>query len=80
MNSMAVANNIKRKMKEWSATEKSVATMMGVTERCVNNWTNGRRQPTAYAILRLSRLFACSMEELMEGIDEPGTAQEIPQD
>lgn len=76
MNKMAVANNIMAKIREWSVTERSVADMIGVTEKCVNNWVTGRRQPTAYAVLRLSRLFACSMEELMEGVDEQTGAQE----
>jgi len=70
MNTLAVSKNLKRLMKEWKATEKSVATMLGITERCVNNWTNGRRQPSAYAVLRLSRLFNCRMEDIMEGVDE----------
>ena len=70
MDNMAIARNLKGKMNEWQVTEKSVAAMMGVTERCVNNWINGRRQPTAYAVLRLSRLFNCTMEDLMDGVSE----------
>lgn len=44
--------------------------MIGVTHATMSRWINGVRQPTAYGLYRLARLFHCSMEELMEGVED----------
>lgn len=51
-------------------TQRELAERIGTHEDTLSRWINGQRQPSAYALLRISRVLGVSMEELMAGVDE----------
>lgn len=69
MNKFAVAVNIVHKLQENSITPKNMAKRLNVTNETFFRWINGERMPTAYALYRMAKIFNCTMEELMEGIE-----------
>lgn len=72
MNTNATGDNIKALLEERGMSQRELAEMIGVTNVTMSRWINGQRQPTAYALLRISRVFGKSVEELMEGVDSEG--------
>ena len=70
MNIRATGDNIYRLMRSRNRTETWLARQLNVEPETVMNWLNGKRQPTVYAVYRISKLFNVSMETIVEGIDE----------
>ncbi len=70
MNLYAIGRNIKAKMDTVGMKQCFLADNIGVTEVTMSRWLSGKRQPGSYALYRISKVFGCSMDELMEGIDE----------
>lgn len=70
MNTRAVGNNIRRLCGSRGITTETLAGRIGVNMSTMNNWCSGKRQITAYALLRVSRVLDTTMEELMKGIDD----------
>ena len=42
---------------------------INVTEATMSRWISGKRQPTAYGLYRVAKVFRVDMESLMEGIE-----------
>ena len=70
MNTHATGDNIKRLCKRKGLTLQILADRIGVSDCTMSNWCSGKRQITAYGLLRVSRVLGTTMEELMEGIDD----------
>lgn len=70
MNRYAIGENIYRILKERHMTQKELAARIHVQEPTLSKWMTGQRQPSAYALLRISRVLGVSMEKLMEGIED----------
>ena len=70
MNRYAIGNNIYRLLKQRHMTQRELAKRIGTHEDTLSRWINGQRQPSAFALLRISRVLGVSMEELMAGVDE----------
>ena len=70
MNRYAIGENIYRILKERHMTQKELAARIGVHDPTLSKWMTGQRQPSAYALLRISRVLGVSMEKLMEEIED----------
>ena len=70
MNRYAIGENIYRILKERHMTKKELAARIGVHDTTLSKWMTGQRQPSAYALLRISRVLGVTMESLMEGIED----------
>ena len=70
MNIHATGDNIKHLCKRKGLTLGILADRIGVSDCTMSNWVNGRRQITAYELLRVSRVLGVTMEELMEGVED----------
>lgn len=69
MNRYAIGNNISALLKQKKMTQHELAARIQSHDDTVSRWMTGQRQPSAYALLRISRELGVTMEELMEGID-----------
>ena len=69
MNKYAIGNNIYALLKQKKMTQTKLAVRIQSHDDTVSRWMTGQRQPSAYALLRISRELGVTMEELMEGID-----------
>lgn len=58
--------NIKKFREEGKLTQTEVAEAVGVTVGAVSQWESGRCLPNAVALMRLSKLFDVSPEEIIE--------------
>ena len=70
MNRYAIGNNIYRLLKQRRMTQHELAARIQSHDDTVSRWMTGQRQPSAYALLRISRELGVTMESLMEGIEE----------
>ena len=70
MNRYAIGNNIYRLLKQRHMTQRELANRIGTHEDTLSRWMTGQKQPSAFALLRISRVLGVSMEELMAGVDE----------
>ena len=70
MNRYAIGNNIYRLLKQRHMTQHELAARIQSHDDTVSRWMTGQRQPSAYALLRISRELGVTMESLMEGIEE----------
>lgn len=73
MNKTAIGRNIYVQLLKHDMTQRDLATRINVTEVTMSHWINGLRQPTAYGLYRIAKVFGVSMEDLMEGIEEIDT-------
>ena len=80
MNTHAVGDNIKHLCKRKGLTLGILADRIGVSDCTMSNWVNGRRQITAYGLLRVSRVLGVTMEELMEGVEAKDELQKTSND
>ena len=70
MNIHAIGDNIKLYCRMKNMTLHALADEVGVGWVTMSKWINGRRQITAYALYRVSRVLNVPMEKLMEGIED----------
>lgn len=70
MNKTAIGTNIKILMKKNDMDFIDLANRLYPTPyTAIVKWVNGDRQPTAYGLYRIAKVFGVSMEKLMEGIE-----------
>ena len=67
-----IGENIRKRIDEKGLLMREVAAEVNVLEHTFFGWMRGERQPSAYALYRLARYFGCTMEDLMEGVEENG--------
>jgi len=70
MNRYAISDNILKLLKDKHLTQHELAARIGVHDPTLSKWMTGQRQPSAYALLRISRVLGVTMEMLMEGIED----------
>lgn len=70
MNRYAIGENIYRLLKQRRMTQHELAARIQSHDDTVSRWMTGQRQPSAYALLRISRVLDVTMEQLMEGVDD----------
>ena len=75
MNRYAIGNNIYRLLKQRHMTQHELAARIGVHDPTMSKWMTGQRQPSAYALLRISRELGVTMESLMDGVDNAASSK-----
>ena len=62
----ALGKNVRYQLEKNNLTQKYLALKLGVTESAVSRWCRGEREPRASIVYAMSRIFGCTMDELME--------------
>ena len=70
MNTYAISNNVLKLLNDRHMTQHELAARIGVQDPTLSKWMTGQRQPSAYALLRISRVLGVTMEILMEGVED----------
>lgn len=70
MNKYAIGNNICEHLRRNHMSQRQLAERLNNTEVTVSRWCTGTRQPSVYALKRMSLLFNCTMEDLTYGLLE----------
>lgn len=63
-----LGNNIYMYMTRSRLTQRELASMVGKTETTMSRYINGSREPSAITLFRMSKIFGCTMEDLMYGV------------
>ncbi len=64
---MRIAKNIKKLRTSKGFTQDDLAKKINVTRQAISSWENGRTQPDAQMLEKLSEVFEISLEELIYG-------------
>ena len=67
MNQTAIGSYIARKRKEQNLTQEQLAEQLGVSNKTVSKWENGKSYPDIHSLLLLSALFDVSLDQLIKG-------------
>jgi len=51
-------------------TQSGLASELGVKQNSVSQWETGRSYPSVEILIKLSRLFGCTIDELIFGKEE----------
>lgn len=60
----------KTKRKNLKLTQKDMANMLGITQVAYGNYELGKRQPKPEMLKRIARIFGCSIDELLEDLED----------
>lgn len=74
-----IAEILKRKIAKDGKSKTYVADQLGVTEKTIENYMNGKREPDATALVKLSNILEFSLNELSEQTvpaEQPSTKNE----
>ena len=63
---MSISENIRALRIEKGVTQKFVATEIGYSQSVYSDWENGKAEPSASALLKLSVYFGVSADELLD--------------
>ena len=69
MNQTAIGSYIARKRKEQNLTQEQLAQQLGVSNKTISKWENGKCMPDYSIIQRLCEAIHVSLSELMDGED-----------
>jgi transcriptional regulator with XRE-family HTH domain len=67
MNQEKIGKFIAKCRKDKNLTQQELANKIGVTDRAVSNWENGRRLPDISIMMDLCNVLSISVNELLEG-------------
>ena len=67
MNQEKIGLFISTLRKEKNMTQQDLANTLGVTDRAISNWENGRRMPDYSIIMNLCNILEISLNELFNG-------------
>lgn len=63
---MEVGQRLRIRRKELQLTQDQVAEELGITRQTMSNWENGKSYPDIERIIRLSEIYALSLDELLK--------------
>ena len=63
---MMILTNIEKKRRANNMTQEQLASQIGVTNGAVSQWEKGRSKPGTGPLLKMSKVFRCEPEELLE--------------
>ena len=69
MNQTAIGGYIARKRKEQNLTQEQLAQQLGVSNKTISKWENGKCMPDYSIIQKLCDVIHVSLPELMDGED-----------
>jgi DNA-binding XRE family transcriptional regulator len=58
-------NRIRELRQEFSMSTLDLAEKLGLSERTINNYENGKRDPSTNTLLKICEIFNCSLDYLM---------------
>ena len=67
MNQTAIGSYIARKRREQNLTQEQLANQLGVSNKTISKWENGKSYPDIHSLLLLSALFDVSLDQLIKG-------------
>ena len=67
---MQISQIIKRKRKELDLTQDALAEKLGITAQAISKWENGASMPDITILNNLSSALGCTIDELINGINE----------
>ena len=68
-----VGRNISEKLLASGTAPYALLGAVGMKEENLVKVLAGMKMPNAYTLYRMARFLGCTMDELMEGVDEPGS-------
>ena len=71
MNQIAIGNFIEKKRKEQNLTQAQLAEKLGVSNKTVSKWENGKCMPDYGIIQSLCKELGVTVSELMDGEEQP---------
>lgn len=57
--------NLRRLREKANLTQQDVAAALGITRSAVSRWESGRKKPSSGRLLRLAKLYGCTVEDLL---------------
>lgn len=69
MNQIAIGSYIARKRREMNQTQEQLAEQLGVSNKTISKWENGRCMPDYSIIQKLCATLHITLSELMDGED-----------
>ena len=69
MNQTSIGGYIARKRKEQNLTQEQLAEQLGVSNKTISKWENGKRMPDYSIIQKLCDALHVTLPELMDGED-----------
>ena len=76
---MQMADKIAQLRRQNNLTQEQLAGLLGVTRQAVSRWESGAAYPETEKLIRLSRLYACTVDYLLKDELESPTALQPPQ-
>ena len=70
MNQTAIGSYIAKKRREMNLTQEQLAEKLGVSNKTISKWENGKCMPDYSIIQELCETLSISLSELMDGEDE----------
>lgn len=64
-------NAFEEKRKAAGLTQAAVADALKIDRSTVTKWETGKALPTAWMLWKVSRLYGCTMDDLVNGADKP---------
>ncbi|MBQ6945373.1 MAG: helix-turn-helix transcriptional regulator [Ruminococcus sp.] len=64
---MSFGSNLKRLRKEKGIKQGELEKLIGVSSRHISKWERDIVTPSLYALIKLSRAFGCTLDELVFG-------------
>jgi transcriptional regulator with XRE-family HTH domain len=61
----ALGKNICYQLEKHNLTQRYLAWKLGVTESAMSRWCRGEREPRVSIVYAMSKIFGCTMDELM---------------
>ena len=61
----ALGKNICYQLEKHNLTQRYLAWKLGVTESAMSRWRRGEREPRVSVVYAMSKIFGCTMDELM---------------
>ena len=65
MNDYAFGNRICAERMKRGLSQRELGEMLGVTDKAVSKWENGKAKPTTDTLRKLAAVFGCAVEELL---------------
>ena len=80
MNQAAIGSYIARKRREENLTQEQLAERLGVSNKTVSKWENGKCMPDYGIIQKLCDVLHVTLSELMDGEDAAQARVRVPDD
>ena len=63
-----IGDNLRFQRKRAGLTQTKVHNELGITQNTVCNYERGQRSPSTLRLLRLAKMYGCSVKDFLEGV------------